>query len=81
MTKAVLSPALQSRVDAMQGFGLNGKIPVLDDSCRVYLRHSIYADAVREVCGCDVSDVEVIPRFAFQDPLLEQLVVLAIMRV
>jgi AraC family transcriptional regulator len=41
---------------------------------QVYLRHSIYAEAVRELCGCDVCEAEIIPRFAFQDPLLEQLV-------
>jgi AraC family transcriptional regulator len=40
---------------------------------QVFLRHSIYAAAVRELCGCDVTEAEIVSRFTFQDPLLEQL--------
>lgn len=40
---------------------------------QIYLRHSIYATAVQELCGCDASNAEILPRFKFQDPLLEQL--------
>ena len=37
---------------------------------QIYLRHSIYAAAVQELCGCDVSEAEIVSRFTFQDPLL-----------
>ena len=40
---------------------------------QVYLRQSIYACAVGEMYGCDPSGAELVPRFAIQDPLLEQL--------
>jgi AraC family transcriptional regulator len=40
---------------------------------QVYLHQSVYATAVRELCGCDVSEAEIISRFTFQDPMLEQL--------
>jgi AraC family transcriptional regulator len=40
---------------------------------QVYLRQSIYASAVSEMYGCDPAAAELIPRFAIQDPLLEQL--------
>lgn len=40
---------------------------------QVYVRHSMYEAAVQELYGCNVSEAEIMPRFAFQDPLLEQL--------
>jgi AraC family transcriptional regulator len=40
---------------------------------QVYLRQSVYASAVSEMYGCDPSQAELVPRFAIQDPLLEQL--------
>jgi AraC family transcriptional regulator len=42
---------------------------------QVYLRHSIYQQAVSEMYGCDTSAAELVPRFAILDPLLEQLAV------
>ncbi len=42
---------------------------------QIYLRRSIYQDVVGEMYGCDVSGAEVVPRFAFLDPLLEQLAI------
>ena len=42
---------------------------------QVYLRQSIYAAAVTEMYGCDVSHAEIVPRFAVLDPLLEQLAI------
>jgi AraC family transcriptional regulator len=42
---------------------------------QVYLRQSIYAAAVTEMYGCDVSQAEIVPRFAVLDPLLEQLAI------
>ncbi len=42
---------------------------------QVYLRQSIYAAAVDEMYGCDVSAAEIVPRFAILDPLLEQLAI------
>jgi AraC family transcriptional regulator len=39
---------------------------------QVYLRQPIYAAAVQEMGGRKISDAELIPRFAFRDPLLEQ---------
>jgi len=40
---------------------------------QIYLRHSIYAAAVQELHGCDAAEAEIVSRFTFQDPLLEQL--------
>ena len=40
---------------------------------QIYLRQSIYEDAVGELYSCDGSNAEVVPRFALMDPLLEQL--------
>ena len=40
---------------------------------QVYLRQSIYASAFGEMYRCDPSEAELLPRFAIQDPLLEQL--------
>jgi len=40
---------------------------------QVYLRRSVYEGAVSEICGCDTSAAELVPRFAILDPLLEQL--------
>jgi AraC family transcriptional regulator len=42
---------------------------------QIYLRQSVYANAVGEMYGCEPSAAELIPRFAIQDPLLEQLAV------
>lgn len=42
---------------------------------QIYLRDSIYAAAVREMYGCDVSAAQIVPRFAVLDPLLEQLAI------
>jgi AraC family transcriptional regulator len=42
---------------------------------QIYLRGSIYASAVNEMYGCDVSQVPIVPRFAILDPLLEQLAI------
>jgi len=42
---------------------------------QVYLRQSIYEQAVSEMYGCDPSAAEPVPRFATLDPLLEQLAV------
>jgi AraC family transcriptional regulator len=40
---------------------------------QVYLRRSVFESAVEEIYGTDGSTVEVVPRFAITDPLLEQL--------
>jgi AraC family transcriptional regulator len=42
---------------------------------QVYIRQSIYASAVSEMYGCEVSKAEIVPRFAILDPLLEQLAI------
>jgi len=42
---------------------------------QVYLRQSLYENAVSEMYGCDASSAEIIPRFAVVDPLLEQLAI------
>lgn len=42
---------------------------------QVYLRRSVYEGAVSEMCGCDTSAAELVPRFAMLDPLLEQLAI------
>ena len=42
---------------------------------QIYLRGSIYAAAVNEMYGCDVSQAPMVPRFAILDPLLEQLAI------
>ena len=42
---------------------------------QVYLRRSVYEGAVSEICGCDASAAELVPRFAMLDPLLEQLAI------
>ena len=42
---------------------------------QVYLRQSVYQAAVQEIHGCDVTEAEIIPRFAITDPLLEQLAI------
>ena len=39
---------------------------------QVYLRQPVYAAAVRELCGREISDAKIMPRFTFQDPMLEQ---------
>jgi AraC family transcriptional regulator len=40
---------------------------------QVYLRRTMFADAMGELFGTDSARAELLPRFAFQDPLLEQL--------
>jgi AraC family transcriptional regulator len=40
---------------------------------QVYLRDSILRQAYEEMCGGDGSAIEIVPRFAIPDPLLEQL--------
>jgi AraC family transcriptional regulator len=40
---------------------------------QVYLRQSVFASAVSEMYGSDPSRAELVPRFAIEDPLLEQL--------
>ena len=42
---------------------------------QVYLRQSLYENAVSEMYGCDASAAEIVPRFAMVDPLLEQLAI------
>ena len=42
---------------------------------QVYLRQSLYTDAVAEMYGCDGATAEIVPRFAILDPLLEQLAI------
>src|SRR6266849_8550594 len=42
---------------------------------QVYLRQSIYEQAVSEMYGCDPAAAEIVPRFAILDPLLEQLAI------
>ena len=42
---------------------------------QVYLRQSLYENAVSEMYGCDASSAEIVPRFAAVDPLLEQLAI------
>jgi AraC family transcriptional regulator len=42
---------------------------------QIYLRQSLYASAVNEMYGCDVSEAPILPRFAVLDPLLEQLAI------
>lgn len=42
---------------------------------QVYLRDSVYADAVNEMYGCDISKAQIVPRFAILDALLEQLAI------
>ena len=42
---------------------------------QVYLRQSIYRTAVSEIYGGDPAAAEIVPRFAIQDPLLEQLAI------
>jgi AraC family transcriptional regulator len=42
---------------------------------QVYLRQSLFEAAVSEIYGCDGSGAELVPRFAIQDPLLEQLAI------
>jgi AraC family transcriptional regulator len=42
---------------------------------QVYLRRSLFDGALEEMYGCDGSAADVVPRFAFTDPLLEQLAV------
>jgi AraC family transcriptional regulator len=42
---------------------------------QVYLRQSIFASAIEEMYGGDGCSADVVPRFAFTDPLLEQLAV------
>jgi AraC family transcriptional regulator len=42
---------------------------------QVYLRQSVYANAVAEMYGTDPSRAELVPRFAILDPLLEQLAI------
>ena len=49
----------------------NGRPEIL----QVYLRQSLYEDAVSELYGCDPSSAELVPRFAMIDPLLEQLAI------
>jgi AraC family transcriptional regulator len=40
---------------------------------QLYIRQSVYEDAVREMYDCDAAEVEIMPRYAILDPLLEQL--------
>jgi AraC family transcriptional regulator len=40
---------------------------------QLYVRHSVYRRAVEEMYGCEGGAVTIVPRFAFTDPLLEQL--------
>ena len=40
---------------------------------QIYLRQSVYAAAVNEMCGCEASEADIVPRFAILDPLLEQI--------
>jgi AraC family transcriptional regulator len=40
---------------------------------QVYLRSSIYQAAVSEIYNCDMSQAELVPRFAVMDPMLEQI--------
>ena len=40
---------------------------------QVYLREPVYASAVNEMYGCDISAAPIVPQFAILDPLLEQL--------
>jgi AraC family transcriptional regulator len=42
---------------------------------QVYLRQSVYASAFAEMYACDPLRAELLPRFAMQDPLLEQLAI------
>ncbi len=42
---------------------------------QVYLRQSLYENAVSEMYGCAASSAEIVPRFAVADPLLEQLAI------
>jgi AraC family transcriptional regulator len=42
---------------------------------QVYLRQSIFEQAVSEMYGCDRSAAELVPRFGMLDPLLEQLAI------
>jgi AraC family transcriptional regulator len=42
---------------------------------QVYLRQSLYENAVSEMYGCDPASAELVPRFAVVDPLLEQLAI------
>jgi AraC family transcriptional regulator len=42
---------------------------------QLYVRDSIYAAAVQEMYGCEVSAAQLVPRFAVLDPLLEQLAI------
>jgi AraC family transcriptional regulator len=45
---------------------------------QLYVRQSVYERAVEEMYACDGSAVGVVPRFAFADPLLEQLAIAVI---
>jgi AraC family transcriptional regulator len=45
---------------------------------QVYLRQSVYAAAVNEIHGCEVSSADIVPRFAIADPLLEELALLIV---
>jgi AraC family transcriptional regulator len=47
----------------------NGQPEIL----QIYLRQSTYESALMELTGCDERLAEIMPRFAFTDPLLEQL--------
>jgi AraC family transcriptional regulator len=49
----------------------NGRPEIL----QVYLRRTVYENAVSEMYGCDPAAAEVVPRFAILDPLLEQLAI------
>lgn len=42
---------------------------------QMYLRRSIYENAVQEMYGCEASKAPLLPRFAILDPLLEQLAI------
>ncbi len=42
---------------------------------QIYLRNSVYETAARETHGGDAATSEIVPRFAFVDPLLEQLLI------
>jgi len=45
---------------------------------QVYLRKSVYENAVEEMYGCDGEAASLVPRFAIVDPLLEQLAIAVI---
>jgi AraC family transcriptional regulator len=57
--------------DSNTSWAHNGNPEIL----QVYLRQSLFASAVEEMYGGDGCTADVVPKFAFTDPLLEQLAV------